>query len=171
MMTSMTRSLWLVAVVCLLAACGDAGDSRQAEQGRDTQLVREADLPAMPGEAAPVMVQVPERNPWQVASVSALSLPPDARRPTLQLDADSGQVSGFAGVNRFSGSYELGADYLSFGALGATRMGGPPELMVAEQIYLEALSRVDGWRMRDGRLELLMGNTVLMGFVPHSEAL
>ena len=167
MMMSMIRGLWLVATACLLAACGDAGDPR--EQGRDTRPAREAELPAMPGEAAPVMVQVPERNAWQVVSVNALSLPPGARRPTLQLDADSGQVSGFAGVNRFGGSYELGADHLSFGALAATRMAGPPGLMAAEQIYLEALSRVDGWRMRDDRLELLVGDTVLMGFAPHSE--
>ncbi len=167
MTMSINRSLWLGATVCVLSACGEAGAPR--DEVRETRPASETELPAMPGEAAPVMVQVPERNAWQVASVSALSLPPGARRPTLQLDADRGQVSGFAGVNQFSGSYELGADYLSFGALAATRMAGPPEMMAAEQIYLEALSRVDGWRMREGRLELLMGETVLMGLEPRSE--
>lgn len=162
------RGLWLGAAACVLAACGDAGSPR--DQAGDSQPAREAPLPAMPGEAAPVMVQVPERNPWQVASVSGLSLPAGARPPTLAFDVDSGQAAGFAGVNRFSGTYDLGADHLSFGALAATRMAGPPELMTLEQAYLEALSRVDGWRMRDGRLQLLAGDTVLMGFVPHSEA-
>jgi len=166
MTMSMIRRVGLVAATCLLAACGDADGPR--EQGSEPRSAREAPLRAMPGEAAPVMVQVPERNPWQVASISGLSLPSGARLPTLRLDADSGQASGFAGVNDFGGSYELGADHLSFGALAATRMGGPPELMTLEQIYLEALSQVDGWRMRDGQLQLLAGDTALVSFVPRS---
>jgi len=117
-----------------------------------------------------VVIQVPERHPWQVVRVAGATMPTGARAPTLVLDAEQGQASGFAGVNNYFGAYDLVGERLSFGALATTRMAGPPELMAMEQIFLEALGGVDGWRMRDGALELLAGEAAVLRLTAAPEA-
>lgn len=139
---------------CLLTACAPSPDPDEPRPGTEPPAPAPT-LQALPDSEDPVMVQVPERNAWTVRRIAGFDLPADARRPTLRLDAETAQASGFAGVNRFTGSYELDAEGLSFGPLASTRMAGPPEAMALEQVYLEALSRVDSWRLRDERLDLL----------------
>lgn len=141
-----------ILAACLVAACAPSTDPDEPRPGTEPPAPT---LQALPDSDDPVMVQVPERNAWTVRRIAGFDLPADARLPTLRLDAETAQASGFAGVNRFTGSYELDAEGLSFGPLASTRMAGPPEAMALEQVYLEALSRVDSWRMRDERLELL----------------
>jgi heat shock protein HslJ len=142
---------------CLLLGCGE-GQGPQHQQLRHT----EPQLARMPGESSAVVVQVPERHPWRLERVTGYTMPQGARVPTLALDAEQGQASGFSGVNSYFGAYELVGERLSFGALAATRMAGPPELMAMEQIFLEALGRIDGWRIRDGALELLAGEAAVL---------
>lgn len=55
-----------------------------------------------------------------------------------------GRVSGSAGCNRFTGSYEHEGARLSFGPLATTRMMCAPDVMEAEEAFLSALSRVEG---------------------------
>ncbi|MGI9367186.1 MAG: META domain-containing protein [Rhizobiaceae bacterium] len=66
-----------------------------------------------------------------------------------------GRVSGFAGCNRFFGSYESSGDSLSFGVLGATKMMCPPEAMDQEQTLFENLSRVATYQRDQQRLTLI----------------
>lgn len=66
-----------------------------------------------------------------------------------------GRVSGFAGCNRFFGSYESSGDSLSFGVLGATKMMCPPEAMDREQTLFENLSRVATFQRDQQRLTLI----------------
>lgn len=156
------RLLCLGLATAVLAACGDAGSP--GGPAGEPQAQREPALRPMPGESAPAMVQVPERNAWRLTGIAGFSLPAGARLPTLEFDPETARVSGFAGVNRYNGAYELGADSLGFGALASTRMAGPPELMALEQVFLEALGRVDGWRLRGDSLELQAGEATLLAF-------
>ncbi len=147
----------------MLAACSPAPDPDEPRPGAEPPV---SGLQSLPAVGDSVMVQVPERHPWEIIHIAGFELPPGARRPTLTLDAETAEASGFAGVNRFTGSYELGAQQLAFGALASTRMAGPPEAMAMEQIYLEGLSRIDGWQLREDRLELLAEGQPLFLFRP-----
>ena len=90
------------------------------------------------------------------------------KQPDLQLVPQEMRAAGFSGCNRYTGSYSREgtsphASPLSFGPLAGTMMacaeGG--EL---EQAYLQALARVDAFRIEDGSLSLLAGPDVLMTF-------
>jgi heat shock protein HslJ len=157
MKTALLRTFAGLTAACMLLGCSEG-------QGPQQQPLRQSgsELARMPGESASVVIQVPERNPWQVVRVAGATMPTGARAPTLVLDAEQSQASGFSGVNTYSGAYDLVGERLSFGALATTRMGGPPELMALEQTFLAALGGVDGWRMRDGALELLAGEDAVL---------
>ena len=92
------------------------------------------------------------------------------RKPDIQFLADEMRAGGFSGCNRFSGGYsrEGGSSHgspLKFGPLAGTMMacaeGG--EL---EQAYLQALGRVDAFRLQGDTLSLLSGPDVLATFEP-----
>lgn len=67
-----------------------------------------------------------------------------------------GQVTGNAGCNRFTASFELDDDQITIGPAGTTRMlcPEPAGVMEQEQQYLEALSRTRSYRLTPDRLEL-----------------
>ena len=63
-------------------------------------------------------------------------------------------VSGFSGVNRFSGTCTTATGQLKFGPLVSTKMGGSPELMKTEQAYFAALASVRNFSLEGGLLRL-----------------
>jgi heat shock protein HslJ len=67
---------------------------------------------------------------------------PDGRRPTVQFPAPD-QISGFAGVNRYTMAFPGGQAV-------ATKMAGPPAAMALENQFLEALQLVTKIERRDG---------------------
>lgn len=83
--------------------------------------------------------------------------PPDRKEvaATLALSPE-GEASGDGGCNRFSVSYELRNGDLSFGTITATKMACP-DVMDIERGFFEALNETRGYRLEDGRLELLDG--------------
>jgi len=52
---------------------------------------------------------------------------------------DNGQLTGFASINRYFGSYTVEDGRLSVGPIAATKMGGPEPLMRQEDAFLRAL--------------------------------
>jgi heat shock protein HslJ len=81
----------------------------------------------------------------------------DAEPVMLQLDRALLRATGYAGVNRFSGGYELDGTSLRFGPLATTRRAGPPEAELLEASVLTALGSTAGWKITGGSLELLDG--------------
>lgn len=74
---------------------------------------------------------------WTSAGVSKKTIHSPA--PTLQIGS-GGRISGNAGVNRYIGTVRVNGDRLDWGGnFALTRMAGPPELMAAENDYLDAL--------------------------------
>jgi len=74
--------------------------------------------------------------------------------PTLHFGED-GMVSGFAGCNKFSGSYAMTGDELSLGPLTSTKMACEPPTSAVESGVLAALAGVSSWSIgEDGRLTL-----------------
>ena len=85
--------------------------------------------------------------------------PPDMRV------SDDGSISGFAGVNRFSGRLDLGlaaTGGFSSGPFAVTRMAGPPEAMELESRVLTALQEADRFLATADRLTLTKGDAVLL---------
>lgn len=88
--------------------------------------------------------------------------------PTLDL-TDDGRVIGFAGVNRFFGTYEATTEgAIRFAAIGSTRMhrDNPPGLMEQETQYFQTLSEIDGYRLKRDRLVLLTARKPRLIFAP-----
>jgi heat shock protein HslJ len=74
--------------------------------------------------------------------VTAIEGVPTLAEPTAELTfGEDGRLSGRATVNRIMGPYTLVGDALTFGALAATMMAGPPEAMDQEQRLHQALGR------------------------------
>ena len=94
---------------------------------------------------------------WEVRGVrigdGVVSSATDPER-TITFTAD-GQVSGSAGVNRFSGTARLDGDRLTIGPLRMTRMAGSPEAMDAESAFLRAFDEVVAVRLDGDDLTLL----------------
>lgn len=102
-------------------------------------------------------------NEWRCTRIGSRTLTED-RTPTL-LMTDEGKASGFAGVNRWFGTYSVDGSTLKFGMLGMTRMAGPPERMQLEQTYADALAGVTRWSVSSGRLQMSDSNALVLEFV------
>ena len=77
-------------------------------------------------------------------------------RPTVTFTAD-GKVSGFAGCNRFMGTYTLEGDTLKFGALGSTRMAClSPEAQAQETVFLAQLQSQPKFEAVGSTLKLVL---------------
>jgi len=77
---------------------------------------------------------------WQLMEVAGQPAPMGAgnRRATIRFDADSSRAGGFAGCNRWSGSYTLEGTALRFGPIITTKMACA-QGMELEQRMVEAL--------------------------------
>ena len=127
----------------------------------------------IPGCASAPRSEAPAAAPvggWTLVSMAGRPLPdPPAiglRVPTL-LISEAGEVSGVAGVNRFSGRTEFGPsgeELLRFGPLAVSRVAGPPEAMAFGRSYLAALADTRGFTTTGGTLVLTGEDGELLAF-------
>jgi heat shock protein HslJ len=90
---------------------------------------------------------------WQLNTLNGQQAPAGPKPVTANFDAKT--LSGFAGVNTYSGGYTAGADgAFKAGPLAATQMAGPPEAMQLESGYLQALQAATTYQAADGKLTL-----------------
>jgi heat shock protein HslJ len=82
---------------------------------------------------------------------------------TLTLTTAGTRANGYAGCNRYFGSYTLTGSALKFGPIGLTRMACPGSEAL-ESGFTKALAATTGLRLRKGRLELLAGEAVVATF-------
>ena len=102
---------------------------------------------------------------WQLSSYSdgtAVVSGQDIQTITMKFD-DSGNISGFSGVNSYFGSYRLDSDAISIGPLASTKMAGPESLMTLERLYFNLLNSATGVSLSGDSLSLTNngGNVVL----------
>lgn len=100
---------------------------------------------------------------WSLESINATAgnppLPaPGRTTPTVTFetpnDKGEGKVTGFGGVNRFFGNYTVSSGTIAIGALGATRMAGPTELMTLEKVLIGVIQKAQGWEVEKETLVL-----------------
>ena len=126
------RTLCRLAIIGLglvcLAGCKTAGD----KTAESTTVITSESVRRIVGMQWVLQKMIIDGNEYELAG----------QRPSIKF-SNNGQVSGFASINRYSGSMQLddqgGAPWSQ---LASTRMAGPPELMKQESTFLEALSRV-----------------------------
>jgi heat shock protein HslJ len=85
-------------------------------------------------------------------------------RPSIRFDRETGLVAGYGGVNQYSGGYTMEGDLPEFGPMRMTMMAGPPEAMELESSFMKALESMTGWRIADGELYFLSGETTIAVF-------
>lgn len=73
---------------------------------------------------------------------------------TLEFDSKTNKVSGFAGCNRFFGTYSADGNTISFSELGATRMMCQEEANKIEGNMFKALAEVNTFELSEGKLSL-----------------
>jgi heat shock protein HslJ len=116
-----------------------------------------------PGNAAPA--PSPVGVEWKLAALGGAPVGATAtgQPATLVLTELSGQASGYAGCNRFSGTFTLTGSSLAFGPLAMTSMacakGGD-----LERRYTSALAETTSYTVTGSGLELRKGSLVLARF-------
>jgi heat shock protein HslJ len=111
-----------------------------------------------------------ESTPWEL-DTSTVSVPGiEQVQPTLEMVES--QASGFAGCNRFHGSYVLSGSNLRFRDLATTLMACAPAGTAAEAAYLNRLGKVARYQLTRSGLDLQDATGErLLAFVPASTSL
>ena len=137
----------LVSVACQRSTPG-AGSSAEAPPPAAT---------TMPDTLPPLV-----GTEWSLIELDGQPAPLGAgeKPATLSLTTSDGRASGFAGCNRWSGTYERSGDQLRFGRLISTKMACSSG-MELEQRFLGALEKVRSYAITLTGLELRGDSTVL----------
>lgn len=99
---------------------------------------------------------------FQPAQKKTLSETFGTRVAELLFDSKTGKISGTTGCNRFTGTYTADTTSLSFSQnLALTRMACPG---FDEAIFVNALNRVNRYRLIESQLELMQNEEIVMIF-------
>lgn len=168
-MCSVVRVGTVVAIASCVLAAGCTGGSSDGTgsgngqiggggSGTVTDRTTESALRELAGE-------------WRVESINGTAyaemMPKGAitRRPSMKIDANSPSpdavnartVSGFAGVNRFSGRLDgtnVATGTFGLSPVAMTKMAGPEASMKIEQAFAEALTKARMYTIADQRLTI-----------------
>jgi len=144
------RAVTLLALALAAVAC-----SRQGGEGPGTDHAN-GELPE-PAAPPPAQSPVAPYHDWTLAEYGDRADVPDGKTGealTLLFDAATGRVSGFAGCNRFTGSYTLEGTHLKFGELATTKMACARG-MELEAAYLASLGAANRFRLTGAELQIL----------------
>ena len=108
---------------------------------------------------------------WQAVELGPRPTVPDV---ISTIAFDDGQVTGDAGCNSYTGTYEAdpvtgapqgGAPTIAIGQVGSTEKACEDLVMAQERTFLAALVRASTYRVVADRLELYGGDRLLLAFV------
>jgi heat shock protein HslJ len=87
---------------------------------------------------------------------------------TITATFEDGQVSGSAGCNSYSGSYQVSGDTITVGAVAITEMAclEPEGVMEQELLFVEFLTDAQTFRIADGQLQTFRPDGEALTFVP-----
>lgn len=102
-----------------------------------------------------------ERVEWSLVSIDGAPLV-DGTDVTIAFDGEG--VAGSAGCNRYSGSYTLDGDTITFGPFVTTRMACPQPIMQQESAFLTALEGAANVTIANGQLTIVTANGVTLVF-------
>ena len=82
--------------------------------------------------------------------------------PTLEFDESTNRIFGFAGCNRFFGSYKREGNSITFSQLGSTKMMCNEEANTIENTFLNILNETNQIAIEDGNVILLKNENLLL---------
>lgn len=89
---------------------------------------------------------------------------------TLKFDDATKQVSGFAGCNRFFGTYTVDGNKLTFSNIGATKMLCPENNNTIETDYFKVLESVTNFNLSDNSISLLNNKKEVLNATKNSSS-
>ena len=104
---------------------------------------------------------------WNLIKIgnSPVKLSQNQERISLNLVAEPLNYSGYSGCNRYFGSYFTKDSLISFNLGGSTKMACPDEDMRTESMYINALSKVETYKIKQDTLFLKRGDRVTLTYV------
>ena len=127
------RLLILLAVAVAIAGCGTGGGD-----GTTTEAVVSRDTTPAAADANPEIDLV---GAWLLEDMGGRGVVDGVQ--TTMIFGSEGRVSGTGGCNRYTGSYTLENDRLTFGPLAGTKMMCPEAVMGQEDRFHKALADVE----------------------------
>jgi heat shock protein HslJ len=115
--------------------------------------------PQVPPEPLPLV-----GTTWTLTSIAsgdAVMSVVSGTQITVVFAADE-TVSGSGGCNRFSGTYTLAGDRLSFSSLATTKMACAGYVMTQEQVFLDAMGEVASYTIDGAQLSVLDGSGAML---------
>jgi len=101
---------------------------------------------------------------WQLLEIPGnTQVLPEDHIPFVQFDEQEKRITGFAGCNRFFGSYKRDGVHLKIGPLASTRMSCG-KLDLVEHSFLQKLGQADRWEISNQQMTLLIGDQPLLVF-------
>jgi copper homeostasis protein (lipoprotein) len=128
------------------------GEGHEINSKLNYDLKRESAPAATSGSGANGSL---ENTHWSLIQLGDTAVSSDSheKEAYFALDPSTHRVSGSGGCNRLMGSYEDEGNKLKFGQMAGTMMMCP-EGMETERDFLQALSRVNTWKISDRSLDL-----------------
>lgn len=104
-------------------------------------------------------------NAWELEYITGpritfQGLFPDMK-PKIQFTKGSDLITGNSGCNGYNTKYKLDGSKISFEQPGMSTMMYCGD---GENVFRKTMTEVDSYRMKDGKLEFLMGDVVMMRF-------
>jgi putative lipoprotein len=129
--------------------------------GKEAQILLRRTVPAragtpeLPDDPGPPPARL-ENTWWKLTQVgiTTVATTEGQQEPHLILEPEGMRASGSGGCNRMTGTYELNGERLTFGPMAGTLMACQNG-METEKAFLQALARVQGWKIEGQRLNLL----------------
>ena len=108
---------------------------------------------------------------WVLDSYGSQDQPQSVREDvviSLEYDPEPGRLSGSAGCNRYFGKVEVDSGEMIFSTsqMGMTRMACSQPIMDQETAFMDLLSQVTRFEVRDGKLFLLTDDGRVLSFSP-----
>lgn len=106
-------------------------------------------------------------NAWELEYITGpritfQGLFPDMK-PKIQFTKGSDMITGNSGCNGYSTKYTLKGSKISFQQPEMSTMAYCGD---GENVFRKTMTQVDNYRMKDGKLEMLMGDVLMMRFKP-----
>ena len=106
-------------------------------------------------------------NAWELEYITGpritfQGLFPD-QKPKIQFTKGSDMVTGNSGCNGYNTKYTMNGKMISFAQPEMSTMAYCGD---GETVFRKTMTEVDSYRMKDGKLEMLMGDVVMMRFKP-----
>lgn len=108
-----------------------------------------------------------EGTAWELMLIPGFDREETRKPASIIFEDQDHKAFGFSGCNNYNTSFEQKGTSLHFGQIMSTKMACSPG-MDTENRFMGVLKKTDSYKIEEGHLILMEGNTVLAHFTPMS---